>query len=132
MVLVDANVLLDLLTADEAWQAWSERELAAAARQGLAINAVIYAELCPAFRSEAELSAALAGWPLQRLALPYEAAWPAAQAFAEYRNRGGQRTTTLPDFFIGAHAQVAGLTLLTRDAARYRTYFPRVPLICPA
>ena len=132
MVLVDANVLLDLLTADPVWQSWSEQELARAAQDGLAINAVIYAELCPAFRSEAELTAALAGWPLQRLALPYEAAWPAAQAFAEYRRRGGLRTAPLPDFFIGAHAQVAGLTLLTRDATRYRTYFPKVPLICPA
>jgi predicted nucleic acid-binding protein len=131
MVLVDANVLLDVLTADPVWETWSERELARAAQGGLAINPIIYAEVCPAFRSETELAAALMDWPLQRLILPYEAAWPAAQAFGEYRRRGGVRTAPLPDFFIGAHAQVAGLTLLTRDAARYRTYFPGVTLICP-
>jgi hypothetical protein len=131
MVLVDANVLLDILTADPVWQPWSERELARVPEGELAINPVIYAEICPAFRAEAEVEAALADWPLQRLALPYEAAWPAAQAFAEYRRRGGSRTAPLPDFFIGAHAQVAGLTLLTRDATRYRTYFPGVSMICP-
>ncbi len=79
----------------------------------LAINPIIYAELAPAFRSEA----ALQHWPLQRLPLPYEAAWPAAHAFTGYRRRGGVRTAPLPDFYIGAHADVAGLTLLTRDSA---------------
>ena len=77
------------------------------------------------------LAATLADWPLQRLALPYEAALPAAQAFFKYRRQGGTRVSPLPDFFIGAHAEVAGLRLLTRDAARYRTYFPTVALICP-
>jgi predicted nucleic acid-binding protein len=131
MVLVDANVLLDVLTADPTWQEWSQSMLARHEADGLAINPIIYAELAPAFRAEEELAAALQSWPLQRLALPYEAAWPAAQAFATYRRRGGSRTAPLPDFYIGAHAEVAGLTLLTRDAARYRTYFSRVPLICP-
>lgn len=132
MVLVDANVLLDVVTVDPVWLAWSRGELARLAASGLAINPIIYAELAPAFRMEAELAAALKDWPLQRLALPYEAAWPAARAFAEYRRRGGARTSPLPDFYIGAHAEVEGHTLLTRDAARYRTYFPKVPLICPA
>ena len=131
MVLVDANVLLDVLTDDPVWAAWSQAELARAASEGLAINPIIYAELAPAFRSEAELAAALDDWPLQRLALPYPAAWPAAQAFAAYRRRGGVRTAPLPDFFIGAHAEASGLTLLTRDPTRYRTYFPAVALICP-
>ena len=74
----------------------------------------------------------MSGCPLQRLPLPYEAAWPAAEAFATYRRRGGTRTSPLPDFYIGAHSQVASLTLLTRDATRYRTYFPNVTLICPS
>jgi len=69
---------------------------------------------------------------LQRLPLPYEAAWPATQAFAVYRGRGGTRASPLPDFYIGAHAEVEGLILLTRDPARYRTYFPKVALICPS
>ena len=132
MVLVDANVMLDVLTADRVWSEWSQRELAQLAAGGLAINPVLYAELAPAFRTEAELAAVFSIWPLQRLALPYEAAWPAARAFAEYRRRGGVRRSPLPDFFIGAHAEVSGLSLLTRDAGRYRTYFPKVPLICPA
>ena len=132
MVLVDANVLLDILTADSEWTAWSQGELVRAAGDGLAINPIIYAELCPAFRAEDELNAALSGWPLQQLPLPCEAAWPAAQAFAAYRLRGGARTSPPPDFYIGAHAQVATLTLLTRDARRYRTYFPAVTMICPS
>lgn len=131
MVLVDANALLDILTADPVWSAWSHGAMAEAAAEGLAINPIIYSELAPAFREERELAATLADWPLQRLPLPYEAAWPAAQAFALYRGRGGMRTSPLPDFYIGAHAQVDGLTLLTRDPARYRTYFPKVALICP-
>ena len=92
---------------------------------------MIYAEVAPAYRSEDELAAALADWPLQRLTLPYESAWPASQAFVKYRRQGGTRVSPLPDFFIGAHAEVAGLKLLTRDATRYRTYFPTVVLICP-
>jgi predicted nucleic acid-binding protein len=132
VVLVDANALLDILTADPVWSAWSQGAMMEAAADGLAINPIIYSELAPAFREEAELAAALADWPLQRLPLPYEAAWPASQAFASYRGRGGIRTSPLPDFYIGAHAEVGGLTLLTRDPARYRTYFPKVRLICPS
>ena len=131
MTLVDANVLLDVVTADRTWLGWSQGELARLAAGGLAINPIIYAELAPAFRTETELEAAFREWPLHRLVLPYAAAWPAARAFAEYRGRGGTRTAPLPDFYIGAHAEVEGCTLLTRDAARYRTYFPNVPLICP-
>jgi predicted nucleic acid-binding protein len=131
MVLVDANVLLDVLTADAVWLDCSRAALTRLEVQRLAINPVIYAELAPAFRSEAELMAALGNMPLESLPMPYSAAWPAAQAFMEYRRRGGLRTSPLPDFFIGAHAEVEGHTLLTRDGARYRTYFPNVLLICP-
>ncbi len=79
MVLVDANVLLDILTADPVWVAWSQAELMRAAGAGIAVNPIVYAELAPAFQSEKELVAALHGWPLQRLPLPYEGAWPAAR-----------------------------------------------------
>lgn len=133
MVLVDANVLLDILTDDPKWRSWSEGEfLSAVETDQAAVNPIIYAELGAAFKSAAELDRALSGWPVQRLALPYEAAFPAAQAFLRYRREGGQRRSPLPDFYIGAHAQVMGLTLLTRDVARYRSYFPKVRLITPA
>lgn len=132
MILVDTNVLLDVVTRDPVWLGWSRGELARLETAGLAINPIIYAELAPAFRTELELIAAFQNWPLQRLALPYEAAWPAARAFADYRQRGGGRSSPLPDFFIGAHAEAEGHTLLTRDPARYRTYFPKISLICPS
>jgi predicted nucleic acid-binding protein len=133
MVLVDANVLLDILTDDPKWRSWSEGEfLSAVETDQAAVNPIIYAELGAAFKSAAELDRALSGWPVQRLALPYEAAFPAAQAFLRYRREGGQRRSPLPDFYIGAHAQAMGLTLLTRDVSRYRSYFPKVRLITPA
>jgi predicted nucleic acid-binding protein len=130
MVLVDANVLLDILTDDPKWSSWSEEKLLAVIEDDqAAVNPIIFAELGAAYRTAPELEAALTGWPIQRLPLPYEAAFPAAQAFLRYRRRGGQRRSPLPDFYIGAHAAVMGFTLLTRDAARYRTYFPKVRLI---
>jgi predicted nucleic acid-binding protein len=132
MVLVDANVLLDILTDDPKWRLWSEERLLAAVEvDQVAVNPIIYAELAAAYRTPLELERALAGWPVQRLALPYEAAFPAAQAFLRYRRKGGQRRSPLPDFYIGAHAATMGLTLLTRDAARYRTYFAKIRLISP-
>jgi predicted nucleic acid-binding protein len=133
VTLVDTNVFVDLWTSDPSFGAWSERALARAAGRGpLAINPVIYAELCLGFREEAELERILLDSGVRRLQLPYPAAWPAAKAFDVYRKRGGTRITPLPDFFIGAHALVENLPLLTRDAARYRTYFPDVRLIAPA
>lgn len=131
MVLVDANVLLDIITADPQWFAWSVEKLERALALGLAINPVIYAELAAGFLKEEELEVALELPDLQRLPLPYEAAFRAGHAFVEYRRQGGNRRSPLPDFFIGAHAEVAGLTLLTRDASRYRTYFPSLELIAP-
>jgi predicted nucleic acid-binding protein len=132
MVLIDANVLLDILTDDPRWRSWSEEKfLAVIETDQAAVNPIIYAELGAAYRTGAELDRALSGWPVQRLALPYEAAFPAAQAFLRYRRRGGQRRSPLPDFYIGAHAVSAGLTLLTRDTPRYRTYFPKLRLISP-
>ena len=131
MVLVDANALLDILTADPVWFEWSHDAMLRAAADGLAINPIIYAELAPAFREERELAAVLADLPLQRLPLPYAAAWPAAQAFAAYRRRGGTRSSPLPDFYIGAHADLKSYTLLTRDPARYRSYFPTLRIVAP-
>ncbi len=133
MVLVDANVLLDILTDDPKWRPWSEEKfLAVIETDQAAVNPIIYSELGAAYKSAAELERAISGWPVQRLPLPYEAAFPASQAFLRYRREGGQRRSPLPDFYIGAHAQVAGLNLLTRDASRYRSYFPKVRLITPA
>jgi predicted nucleic acid-binding protein len=133
MVLVDANVLLDVLTDDPDWRVWSEEQLLDTVETDeLAINPIIYAELAPAYRSARELERALRGWTLRRLPLPYEAAFLAGQAFVRYRREGGQRRSPLPDFYIGAHAETEQLRLLTRDTARYRTYFPRIDLIAPA
>lgn len=131
MVLVDANVLLDVLTDDPQWADWSADQLERSLKRGLAINAVIYGELAVGFRQELDLENALAMAELRRLPIPYAAAFRAGHAFVEYRRRGGLRRSPLPDFFIGAHAEVDGMTLLTRDAARYRTYFPKLKLIAP-
>ena len=132
MILVDANVLIDLLTDDPTWGDWSEAQLlAAAATEELAINPIIYAELAAAYRTAAALERALAPLSLIRLPLPYEAGFLAAQAFLAYRRRDGTRRSPLPDFYIGAHAQIEGHRLLTRDVARYRTYFPKLELLTP-
>ena len=132
MILFDTNVLLDIATADPVWLAWSEKEFRSAAAQGpILINPIIYAELAPAFATAADLDLWLDPTVFQRLPLPYAAGWLAAQAFLKYRRSGGTRTSPLPDFYIGAHSEVEGHTLVTRDAARYRTYFPKVTLIAP-
>lgn len=129
---IDANVLLDIATADATWMAWSQEQLRAAAERGvLYINPIIYAELAPAFASAEDLDRWLDPAVFVRAALPYEAGWLAAQAFVKYRKGGGVRSAPLPDFYIGAHAEVEKLTLITRDAARYRTYFPSVSVIAP-
>ncbi len=132
MVLVDSNVLIDVLADDPDWRGWSEaRLLEIAATEELAINPIIYAELAAAYRSAATLERALSGLGLIRLPLPYEAGFLAAQAFLAYRRRDGSKRSPLPDFYIGAHARTENLRLLTRDATRYRTYFPQIRLIAP-
>lgn len=132
-VLVDSNVLLDILTEDQTWFEWSSEQLTTCAEQGnLLINPIIYAEISIGFTQSEELEAAIPQSFFQREALPYEAAFLAGKAFLAYRRRGGERRSPLPDFYIGAHAVVAGYTLLTRDATRYRTYFPEVSLIAPS
>lgn len=132
MVLVDSNVLIDVLADDPDWRGWSEaRLLEIAATEELAINPIIYTELAAAYRSAATLERALSGLGLIRLPLPYEAGFLAAQAFLAYRRRDGSKRSPLPDFYIGAHARTENLRLLTRDATRYRTYFPQIRLIAP-
>lgn len=130
-VLVDSNVLLDILIPDAEWEAWSAGALAEAAESSLlAINPIIYAEVSIGFERVEDLEAALPD-ELRREPLPWDAAFLAGKAFLGYRRRGGARATPLPDFFIGAHAAVRGHTLLTRDARRYRTYFPTLSVMAP-
>ena len=131
-VLVDSNVLLDVLTADPAWGEWSATALAAAADEGtLAINPIVYAEVSIGFERIEELDDALPADTFLRLPLPWTAAFLAGKCFLAYRRAGGDRPSPLPDFYIGAHAAVAGMALLTRDAARYTTYLPKLRLIAP-
>jgi predicted nucleic acid-binding protein len=130
--LVDTSVLLDVATGDPVWADWSSRALAGAVRSGpVLINPVVFAEVSVGFTRVEELDDALPPDIFRREPLPYVAAFLAGKAFLTYRRRGGTKTLPLPDFFIGAHAAVAEFALLTRDARRFRTYFPTVRLICP-
>lgn len=131
-VLIDSNVLLDVMTEDDRWLAWSAGAVERAAdRYRLVINPVIYAEVSIRYSRIEDLDIALPKTMFDREAIPYEAAFLAGKSFLAYRRRGGTRLSPLPDFFIGAHAAVAGYQLMTRDAARYRTYFPKLSLIAP-
>lgn len=131
-VLVDSNVILDILTHDPVWHSWSADALSRHADSDrLMINAIIYSEISIGFQRIEELEAALPADYFQRSPLPYEAAFLAGKFFLDYRRRRGQRHAPLPDFFIGAHAAIKGWTLLTRDATRYRTYFPSLAIIAP-
>jgi predicted nucleic acid-binding protein len=132
ITLVDSNVILDLVTNDPKWAAWSAETLARAADESvLAINPLIFAEIAIGFARVEELEDLLPPDDFRRLDLPYEAAFLAGKAFLAYRRKGGRRSAPLADFYIGAHAAVAGMRLLTREARRYRTYFPTVTLIAP-
>jgi len=132
-VLVDASVLLDIMTEDARWFSWSAETIGRAAdRSRLVINPVIHAEVSVRFSRIEELDATLPKSMFDREPIPYEAAFLAGKAFLAYRRRGGTKSLPLPDFFIGAHAAVAGYSLMTRDAARYRTYFPKLALIAPS
>jgi predicted nucleic acid-binding protein len=131
-VLVDSNVLLDVATGDPRWGTWSAQALEDAAEDSvLIINPLIYAEVSIGFDTIEELEAAMPARVFRREALPYEAAFLAGKSFLDYRRRGGHRSSPLPDFYIGAHASIAGFELMTRDVGRYRTYFPRLKLIAP-
>ena len=131
-VLVDANVILDVVTDDPDWGAWSADTLAQLADEAvLLINPLIYAEVSAGFERIEDLELVLPTDLYRRTPFPYEAAFLAGKCYVRNRRRGGGRRSPLPDFYIGAHAAVARLRLLTRDARRYRQYFPTVELISP-
>jgi predicted nucleic acid-binding protein len=132
VTLVDTNVLLDLVTGDPNWADWSIAQLEATSIAGpLLINDVVYAELSVRYDSMENLEAFLKQTGIEVASMPRAALFLAGKVFAQYRRSGGQRTGVLPDFFIGAHAAVSQLPLLTRDDGRYRTYFPSLVLITP-
>ena len=132
MVLVDTNVVVDVWQDHAEWYGWSVAQLRAQSQvHELAINPIIYAELSLSYESIETLDARVADLELALLELPRAALFLAGQAFRKYRRAGGSRSGVLPDFFIGAHAAVLDCAILTRDAARYRSYFPTVELLTP-
>lgn len=132
MTFVDTNILLDVVTDDPTWADWSIRELDRASLRGqLVSNGAVYAELSVRFARIEDLDEVLRQAGITVMEMPRAALFLAGKVFQKYRAAGGSRTGVLPDFFIGAHAAVSGLPLLTRDSARYRTYFPSLALITP-
>lgn len=130
--LIDTNVIIDVLKNDPVWRPWSASTLERCADSGiLIINPIIYSELAVGFPRMSDIDLALPSTLWERRQLSWEASFLAGQAFREYRQRGGPRTSTLPDLFIGAHAAAEGLVIVTRDPARIRTAFPSVQLLTP-
>jgi len=130
--LVDANVLIDIFAADPVWRDWSADRLLSARRAGeLVINPIVYAEVAAAFATQRKLDEALGAERYRREDLPWDAAFNAGRAFLAYRRAGGTKRSPLADFYIGAHAEVKGYQLLTRDHARYRSAFPALRIISP-
>ena len=128
--LVDTNVILDIITQDKVWASWSEAALQKAAEHStLAINPIIFAEVSMKFARIEDADAALVDFA--REPLPYESGFLTGKAFLAYKKRSGSKRSPMPDFYVGAHALVARMDLLTRDAARYRTYFPALTIIAP-
>ncbi len=131
-ILIDSNVLIDLFEPSSDWREWSSSCLEEFGQEGpLVINPLIYAEVSVSFLSKELLENALPSGVYTREALPWEAGFEAGKAYRDYRRRGGDRRSPLPDFYIGAHAAVMNYRLLTRDARRYRAYFPGVEIIAP-
>lgn len=131
-VLVDSNVILDIVTEDDKWGSWSSQALERAGEASiLVINPLIYAEVSVGFQRIEDLDDAIPASYFRREDLPRDAGFLAGKVFLKYRRAGGVRRSPLPDFYVGAHAAVRGYTLLTRDAERYRTYYPTVKLIAP-
>lgn len=132
VTLVDSNVLLDVLTEDPAWAGWSSEALVQAFDEGpVVVNPIVYAEVSVGFDRIEDLDEALPEAAFVREPLPCPAGFVAGKAFLTYRRSGGTKPAPPPDFYIGAHAAVAGYLLLTRDAHRYRNYFPRLELLAP-
>ena len=132
MILVDTNVLLDLVTDDPLWAEWSQQQLElASANDDIVINDIVYAELSVGYARMEELDAMISNAGLVIAAIPRAALFLAGKAFQRYRAAGGGKTGVLPDFFIGAHAVIADAVLITRDAARYHSYFPGITMIAP-
>ncbi len=130
--LVDSCVLIDVLANDADWAEWSLEQLDLLGQQApLVINPIILAEISPRFERAADLDAVLAQLPIKREALPWDAAFLAGQAFKIYRTAKGAKRSPMPDFYIGAHALVENMRLLTRDALRFRTYFPKLNIVSP-
>lgn len=133
MILVDTNVLLDLVTNDPTWASWSVRQLdAATTLGGVVVNPVVYSEFSVGFDRIEAVDRFLIAAGIDLVEMPREALFLAGKAFQQYRRRGGHRPGVLPDFFIGAHATVSGMKVLTRDATRVRSYFPAVALFVRA
>ena len=130
--LVDSNVILDIVTGDPVWAEWSASALTQSLNQGIVlINPIVYAEVSIGYDRIEDLDRVLPETMIRREPLPYAAGFLAGKAFMLYRHRGGAKSSPMPDFYIGAHAAMAGYRLLTRDAQRYRTYFPALTLITP-
>lgn len=130
--LVDTNVLVDIFANDPEWDKWSEGQVDAARELGsLVINPLVYAEICGGYPTQRQADQALSSLVFRRENLPWEAAFNASRAFLAYRNSGGAKRSPLPDFYIGAHAEVRGYALLTRDPGRYRSYFPTLTIVAP-
>jgi len=131
-VLVDSNILLDIFTEDKNWFEWSSGTLSEIANESvLFINPIIYAEISVRFETIEELEEAIPKEIIRRQALPWEAGFLAGKCFLKYRESGGTRHSPLPDFYIGAHAAIRKMSLLTRDKNRYLTYFPKLEIIAP-
>jgi predicted nucleic acid-binding protein len=132
MILVDSCVLLDLIDNDQVWKEWSAGQIIKRSIiEDLFLNPIVYAEISVRYGNEEDVDRILVASGLGFMGIPRRAAFLAAKAYQQYRQLGGQRSSLLPDFFIGAHAEVLGATILTRDTRRYATYFPAVPLIAP-
>jgi len=130
--LIDSCVLLDVITGDKKWADWSAAQIAAAVDRGRAVvNPLIYAEVSVGYETVEELDELLPADGYEREPLPYLAGFAAGKAFLRYRRGGGKKRSPMPDFYIGAHAAIAGYQLLTRDVSRYRTYFPTIDIIAP-
>jgi predicted nucleic acid-binding protein len=131
-ILVDSNVILDILTEDPIWFSWSAETLEFYAETHVfIINPIIYSEVSVGFDSIEDTDVILPSTYFRRVQIPWAAAFIAGKCFLKYRQQGGQKHSPLPDFFIGAHAVVSGIPLMTRDDSRYRTYFPELQIISP-